>query len=500
MSVRRWVIAVALIAVGFASVARGQSIEAVSSGEHAWVAVLDDSGERPFKRLYHIPSGVGDALGVSYPTRKILPSRARLLCAVGERVVYTLAPESEESPIRVREIAATRIEGPRPYIYEDPAALSHIPQGLEVFDGLGHAGDPWVLARASGSTELRLWRLTPEGWDEGIGFAWREGERYRMVQAGDSIGVVRLRKGSSSLWIRESDENAIGFSQRPIGPGVDVAQASSVGGRLILAIEAGDTLSVHLILGGSEARRVLLGSVPSDALVVDMGGHVGGLWRDEAGTLSGRVVSLSGIQLYDGTLGPGAILRPGELQVLGLILASFLLTILFFIWRPFESGVGVVAFPEGAALADPSRRLTAWVIDMTVSVLLASSIWRVSPFEVALIEPAMSAGVFPTLTAIGIFILHTSIAEASTGRSLGKALARCRVVDRTGGHPPFVRSLLRSFIRGMCPALGTSLLMGPALREPWACGTYVVMAREEEDGADGTGDESEKKTGEGPSD
>jgi hypothetical protein len=347
--------------------------------------------------------------------------------------------------------------------------------------------------------ELRLWRLTPEGWEEGIGFSYREAERYHMVDTGGAVGVVRLRDESSSLWILESNEETIGFSQRRLGPGAGVRQATSVGGRIVLTTEMGEALGVHMVMGRDGTRRMLC-AIPSGAVVADIGGHVGGVWRDETGKLSARIVSLSGIQLFEGTLGPGAILRPGELQVLGLILASFLLTIVFFIWRPFESGIGVVDFPEGVALADPSRRLTAWVIDMSVSVLLAAAIWRVSPFEVALIEPASSAGVFPTLTAIGLFIAHTSIAESSTGRSLGKALTRCRVVDRKGGHPPLGRTVLRSFIRGMCPALGTSLLMGPALREPWACGTYVVMAREGEDGADGEAADSEKKAGDGPSD
>jgi len=366
---------------------------------------------------------------------------------------------------------------PRPFIYQSPSALPAIPDGVEVLDAMGFDGDIWILGLLPESDEARLFRLGTGDWEETIGFAQRAGEMFHMVEIAGELSVVRLHPDGDSLWTMSERNGAVGFARRSISIEGEIEDVLSVGGRLVVVDRLGDALRVGVMMSGSaggRGARTVIGFVPEGSRVLDFGGRIGAIWETEDGQLTARVVSLSGIGLFEGPLGAPPVISVSDLQVMVLVLVSGALSVLFFIWRPCEIK-GAIDFPEGVALADPSRRVTAWCVDAGLSALLAAIIWRVSPGKVVLAQAVGPESIWPACTAIGFFILHSSIGEAFAGRSIGKALARCRVIDRHGRRPSFGRALLRSFIRGMCPTLGLSIILGGSTGEPWACGTFVVM-------------------------
>ncbi len=481
---RTFRIVLGIVVAMFACAPAHGQITAVSSGDHAWVAARVEGERAVYQALSHV-QGRG-TFGRSLPVFN-LPENARLLCAIANRVLYVLDPEvpgEAENPaiIRVREIAARQTEGPLPFYFAAPTALPHVPAGLRVLDGAGIGQRAYILASAQGGV-VSVFVLGQSDWEfvRELPFGSpdtqiAERSSLSMFAVGQELSIIR--DDGDVLERLTFDPLTDEIPTRGVLPASGkYSGVQAVGGR-VLAIEELEA-SRRIVMftgggGGGGATIELSGDVPAGSRVVDLGGNAGVIWQGEAGELYARVVSLSGIELFSGPLGRGAIIQPEELQVVGLVLGSGLLSIVFFVWRPLERA-SVVDFPSGFALADPSRRATAWGVDMAISVLLASLFWRTGPAGVALLAPVGDSGILPTLGAIAIFVLHTSIGDATRGRSLGKAFARVRVIDRTGGAPGFGRALLRNFIRGMCPTLGLAILMGPIVREPWACGTFVVM-------------------------
>ena len=97
--------------------------------------------------------------------------------------------------------------------------------------------------------------------------------------------------------------------------------------------------------------------------------------------------------------------------------------------------------------------------------------------------------------ALGVYVVHTTIAEWLTGRSLGKMACGLKVVSLDGSRPTFGQVALRNFLRVIDAGLGfLPLLLVPfsPLRQrvgDAAAGTLVVIkdaadTTEEEDAAE----------------
>ncbi|MEQ9616930.1 MAG: RDD family protein [Phycisphaerales bacterium] len=462
-----------------AAVAHAADLGVASSRTQAWALLEIDEAARSYKRLYHIPCDGTQPFGQSIPG-PTLPSGARLLCAVDERLLFIQEPEGLQDPsqpviTRVRETGVVRIEGPVPYDYTQPRALAHIPEGSVVIDATGYEGDAWLLARVS-EARVALLRLDRGSWTSVASFEPADNERQWLRAIGGTLGIIRSSGAAHTFWTVDTATGELAPSQTFTAP--NATQFVGIGGRLVTLLEAGDAMDIAVLFEGRTPAPIA--TVPRHAKLFNAGGNAGAAWINDNGAIASTIVSLSGVELFSGTLNPRPIIRPQDFQVLGLVLVSALLTMVFFIWRPYEKSA-VVKFPAGVAIADPSRRATAWGIDLVLSALASAGFWSVGLDQVLLLGPVGPLGVIPTVSAIALFVAHTTIGEATLGRSLGKALCRVRVIGPAGRPPSFGRSLLRNFIRGMCPTLGFALLMGPVVREPWACGTWVVMSVDGQD-------------------
>jgi uncharacterized RDD family membrane protein YckC len=189
-----------------------------------------------------------------------------------------------------------------------------------------------------------------------------------------------------------------------------------------------------------------------------------------------KVYSPSGEILYDGpaqTVGP---VGRRELEVLGLLLVSLLLTIAVFVFRPAGADRISVTLPEGYALADPWKRILATSIDAGVAVVLSSWLWGVPLRAIVDFSLAVTGdhGVWPIVTAGGILTVMSAVGEATSGRTLGKWIVGCRTVASTGDPPSWGQALARNAVKTLCPPLAAVSLNVPGQQSPAAFGTFVI--------------------------
>ena len=133
------------------------------------------------------------------------------------------------------------------------------------------------------------------------------------------------------------------------------------------------------------------------------------------------------------------------MEILGLLLASLILTIAVFVLRPSGSERESVTLPEGYALADPWKRILATAIDAALAVLIASLIWNVPFRSIVDLSVAVTSesGVWPIVTAAALLALIGTVGEALTGRTPGKWILRSRTVSTTGERPRWGQAAAR---------------------------------------------------------
>ena len=135
--------------------------------------------------------------------------------------------------------------------------------------------------------------------------------------------------------------------------------------------------------------------------------------------------------------------------LLGVVLISTVLLVTF--WRR-DPRANVLVLPRGTVLADPLRRGLAGLIDLAPAVL-----WVLQAYELNLQQlydrwPGRGLGtsleaMVPGLVIIGLVILHTTLLEALTGRSLGKWVTRLRIAGLDGQRPRLWQVLVRGGLR-----------------------------------------------------
>jgi uncharacterized RDD family membrane protein YckC len=138
-----------------------------------------------------------------------------------------------------------------------------------------------------------------------------------------------------------------------------------------------------------------------------------------------------------------------------------LLTVMLVVvlWYRRESLAVPAALPPGQAAASYPRRLTAFVVD----VLITLPVWWVilapampSPIE-ELPAPERDAALQEMLTspsflvrwlaAAGVFVVYCGVFEALLGATPGKRIVQCRVVDERGRRCRLRAVVLRNLIR-----------------------------------------------------
>jgi len=177
----------------------------------------------------------------------------------------------------------------------------------------------------------------------------------------------------------------------------------------------------------------------------------------------------TGRTLYSGSAVMAGPLTRSDAVMLAAMLFLIAASVLLFVLRSDANPDFVL--PPGLALAEPSRRVIATLIDGGIALVIASRLIDMPISEIFSVEAAASAQPVKLMfLAMGVAFVHTTIAEVLFSRSIGKALAGCMVVslpkapDATKPHEGIERvafwsAFLRNGIKwGMPPVVALTFL------------------------------------------
>lgn len=321
-------------------------------------------------------------------------------------------------------------ERPRP----DLDARSPPPRGTEPDRTRGAFEDDQglVLSRRPASDELPLeleWRRRGVGADGSVGLL--DLARTDVVSVGGVLTAVTAR----------SDGSAVVTTLTPASS-YEVARAERVGA---------DFAAVPLDVPG---RLALVWITPDAAPGVPRSGKPAGAARSQVQV---REISVyTGRILWSGPARGDTPVSPREVQLLAGALVAVTTVVLLLILRR-EADEGVYSLPDGTALAEPGRRLMAWSLDLGMVLAVACRIWN-TDFSELLMPTGFVSGqtLWVIATALGLGFAAGTLCEWLTGRTPGKLLAGCEVIDVRSGvttprHPRFWQCVVRNAIKWLVP-------------------------------------------------
>jgi len=148
--------------------------------------------------------------------------------------------------------------------------------------------------------------------------------------------------------------------------------------------------------------------------------------------------------------------------IIGLVLAALIM----FLSRPDPTRVQIT-LPPGTLLAEPSKRLTAVIIDLIPAGFVVMLLMQV-PFNELIRSPLVGRDfndVAPPLAMIILCVIHSTISEIIWGRTLGKMLLDCRVLAINGQSPNAVSIIIRNLMKCIAmvvPPLVLFVYLNPA--------------------------------------
>ncbi len=131
------------------------------------------------------------------------------------------------------------------------------------------------------------------------------------------------------------------------------------------------------------------------------------------------------------------------------VVVTMLVMFIFWVQEPSRNQLKL---PHGVAIADLGWRVIASVIDMLPAVLAAVVMFRIDPRELYNAWPGRSGDwhtMLPSVTVIGVFVLHTTLTELFTGKTIGKAVTAMRVTTLDGKPPHIWQVLARNFTKAL---------------------------------------------------
>lgn len=189
------------------------------------------------------------------------------------------------------------------------------------------------------------------------------------------------------------------------------------------------------------------------------------------------ILTVREVSLATGTIAatqrahPDSPISRQDLQSLWFILLLIGGTVLVIVVRADTQGP--VLLPPNASLATPGRRFVAGVLDLLVAAAIVGLFMGKTPSQVFSAATLATGPITPLLALLAVGCLHTTIAEALTGRTLGKwALGiRLSAVQRTKEGwtpaPPRPRqALTRNLIKWGLPPSSIMMFLDTNFRHP----------------------------------
>lgn len=316
-----------------------------------------------------------------------------------------------------------------------------------------------------------------------------EPDKLRLLDAGGELGVLvdGPSEDLSVLWTLGAiefgaAEDAEGLpaqwtlSEIPLGLRGRSAIVAGLGDEAVVIAEHEAGVECLALRRQGAIRFALLEERAMPRLVVS---HKDRLWLfsdGEDNTIDATVLSRDGVVIAEGPLGD-ALRRSGEDGVLFLLLVAWSIVIsALVLMMPQNRQIRIVIPPQGYALAEPSRRLFAAIIDLLPGMIVVSLLWSkpLSWWLSPLSEIIAADGSMPLFTLALLTFGYMAVADGVFGRTLGKMTTGCRTMNEDGEKPGLRRGAARSFLKVFCPPLVVVLLLMPYAPAPWSFGTVVV--------------------------
>ncbi len=473
------VIRAAATAVGLCLVTPAASaadqLMSASGPDHAWF-IVDRSAAEPRFELHHY-SRTTD--GPHFTRGLPLPRMPKAMAVWGNQLwlIFEAVGPAEVFTVQVHRNPVLEVWQHEPI--DRLRAVARLDTPGEIVDVAGTPEGLLVLLRplprSHGGPALespRLMRLDRRRWQEVAlpdGFnptggcilvsGGSRGRRILMLDTPTAAGVSAAHwRGTDGVWTRSDVRLA---SQRLLG-------ATSVGPAIALVLGSADPERIEVAYLRPRQLVPLTGlDTPAGPWTVF--GMVGGLSVVELS--EHRELSIRRIDPVSGHVGAsrpmsaqsGMTARILHRPLLFALAVTALMVVMFF--RP-EPGVAAVTLPPTQALMGPMKRLLAVGIDVGVSAGLTLIILR-CPARDLLDLPLWSRDLgcsVPFLVTAGLTVLHSTLTEIATGRTLGKALLGGLVVSFDGSGPTARATLIRNGFKMLVlliPVLAVVTLLSP---------------------------------------
>ncbi len=410
-----------------------------------------------------------------------------------------------------------------------------------------------VDATPSGAPYRRFFVLDRRAWREAelpeVLQSPDAGDTVWLISTGDGLGVLRrLGEGSAELWVaskateppRESIADRSPDGELFGGSGGDSAENAPLtllwerreyaadrslpampsadsrvfmsGGRVYAALLTGGggldviamTPATSVRVGTIEKVGPMVGVVgldtPSRVVAAWFVAEVaGGTRPGEAGKVESRV-EVRELSLVDGRTefaGPmtgDTPLSPREVQWLAVGLVVLMGAVLLVVLRS-DPNEDAYTIPPGTSLAPSGRRMIAGLIDLVTAGVVAARLLGIAIAELGDPEFVMSERslIFAGVMVASGLVLGV-LGEVFIGRSIGKLLTGCEVVDvRVTGaisRPQLWQALVRNLIKWvLAPAAMLGLMDAQGRHRGDSMSRTAVVVLDSDEQPDGMGDE-----------
>ena len=255
---------------------------------------------------------------------------------------------------------------------------------------------------------------------------------------------------------------------------------------------SGDTISLATIPGvedpeadASAGRVVAIAPLVSSQRIAMLRS------AGEPARRSTEVIEFSMISGEQFARGPAVVAGPlsaMEVRILALVILLIAATTITIAMAPEKETESAVV-PDGFALADPSRRMGASLIDLLVAAVITGQLLGIGASEALAISALQqdTGGHFGLLVTLGVGLVMSVVCERLLGRTPGKMLLGTRVARAlpAGGNPSFVGALARNAVKWILPPLAFMQILRPASRHrgETIAGSWVVTPRRDDPGA-----------------
>jgi hypothetical protein len=511
---RAWILALVVTLFGQAVLAQIPTAQGggppalagpIEQESHGWIASMLLVGEDA--TLFHLPprvmpGGGGAEAGVALQVRLLeeLPSHV----ASRGRRVYLLYSEPERGvdvfSLRVSPTAAAAywLTEPLQGAVSEPTLQA---PGATLIDATCTPGGLLVLLR---DEHWQLYTLGDDGWsaiDMPPGLAVVDEAWVRLIGGSQRPALlaryagrtVQWELGAEGAWVATPLDGAKDWAEQDVL--AVFARADEVCAAVRPVPLRVEIWSLGPALSGLVAGVDLQGP-PAGVAPLEQGDRLAVLSRTRNESAAGvkdpverwdlvEVSLATGRELSRGEPRTGAPISGSDVRWLSLGMGALMIGVLYYLLRPGPSS-DIVTLPEGCALAEPGRRLSAGILDAVLIGAVIALAFRTPVQHVLLVAPLLetAGGVLRLGAMVALGTAYGTVCESLWGKTIGKALAGCEVVSVAGRRRRLglVQSGARNLFKwGLAPwaALGLALSGGRHRGDATARAAVVVRVEEE---------------------